>query len=509
MNVSGDKIKIRQTLIYLVGIACIFLLGLGCGLTVSIWWEESPNEAAVVFVTASPDPAQSDLTGTTRPGDLIPPTPCSITPPSGWELYTILTGDTLSDLATERRVSLDQLKQVNCLLSEDIVEGERLYLPTFPTPTPGILSPPVWWERYFVQSGNTLFALATARGTTIAEIMRVNCLSSEIIGVGDPIYLPALPTPTPVPLPSPTLVPTIAPSTPIPTLSIPTPAPTVSASTPAPIVSIPTLPTVPVLPTTAPTDEACSPLSCNGSLAPYPYTPSDPGGEDELGEILDYEPCEDIDESSGDNGFDVQEPFIELGSRRYIFACGDLVKPLTVTITRPNNGLIQHVEALDTLPNRALQSNDSVAAVIDWPVLPFYPIGDYTVSLTDSVGTMLKPLTLIIIPPENPHVLVVPSAGPPGTEFLVYFTNFTTTETLTFEVYGGGEPWPDDEDDEITYEFPHRASLSVRIDEPLPGQGERGWGVKPLFSIESDRPAPYTIGYNGQVGIPYWLFWLE
>ncbi|MCU0498743.1 MAG: LysM peptidoglycan-binding domain-containing protein [Anaerolineae bacterium] len=75
--------------------------------------------------------------------------------------------------------------------------------PTPPTltPTPPTLDPtpdagcqvvqPEGWELYTVEAGDTLSGLAATTGTTITELMRVNCITdARIITVGSRLYLP-------------------------------------------------------------------------------------------------------------------------------------------------------------------------------------------------------------------------------------------------------------------------------------------------------------------------------
>lgn len=77
------------------------------------------------------------------------------------------------------------------------------------TPMPCNVSPRPGWVRYSVQSGDALFPLAIERGTSVEEILLVNCLENDVVRVGRVLWLPPLPatdtpTPTATPLPSPT-----------------------------------------------------------------------------------------------------------------------------------------------------------------------------------------------------------------------------------------------------------------------------------------------------------------
>lgn len=62
------------------------------------------------------------------------------------------------------------------------------------TPSSVPCGQPPGWEIYIVQSGNTLFSIAQAVGSTVAELRRVNCLASaDFIVTGDVLFVPLLP----------------------------------------------------------------------------------------------------------------------------------------------------------------------------------------------------------------------------------------------------------------------------------------------------------------------------
>jgi len=79
-------------------------------------------------------------------------------------------------------------------------------------PTPTQCVPKTYWFVYYVQSGDTLYSLAPATGSTVDELMMANCLSSTLIIRGQILYVPHLPpTPTPsnTPVPPPDIVVTV------------------------------------------------------------------------------------------------------------------------------------------------------------------------------------------------------------------------------------------------------------------------------------------------------------
>lgn len=78
----------------------------------------------VVYVPPAPN--------TPRP--TIAPTRCG--PPATWVVYIVRPGDTLFRIATSYGITVAQLKRANCLVSDNIVTGQRLYVPNVPTRTP-------------------------------------------------------------------------------------------------------------------------------------------------------------------------------------------------------------------------------------------------------------------------------------------------------------------------------------------------------------------------------------
>jgi hypothetical protein len=178
--------------------------------------------------------------------------------------------------------------------------------PAEPTSPPPAVSPtaratcapvPADWVLYTVQSGDTLWGLATRTGTTMVMIESVNCLPTRTIEVGQQLYLPKLPptvTSTPRPYtatprppatntPEPTVTstkgasptPTKAPDTPTPTEEPETPTPTEEPDTPTPTRVPPTATNTSVPPTNTP-EPSDTPVPATATAAATPTQTATP-----------------------------------------------------------------------------------------------------------------------------------------------------------------------------------------------------------------------------------------
>ncbi len=143
-----------------------------------------------------------------------------------------------------------------------------------PTPRTEPCGPPSSWIIYVVQRGDTLFSLSRRFGVSIQAIRQANCLEGFDIYVGQALYLPP-PPPTPVATSTPTLpnspTPTIPTTSTLPSSPTATPLPV----SPSPTISVPTPTSTPVSTSTVTHTPAPSPTSTT-TLEPTP-TPAPTG----------------------------------------------------------------------------------------------------------------------------------------------------------------------------------------------------------------------------------------
>jgi hypothetical protein len=375
--------------------------------------------------------------------------------------------------------------------------------------------------------------------------MRVNCLLSDTITVGQQLYLPALATPIPTPRP------TVTPTEPV-TAELPTTEPTsVEASTVA--LSTVEASTVTALTTAPPAagTATAGPLTLETStveplpitLTPFPSSLAEPGdatvvasdsitptpipvsligGGDFAGErgaaIQEWIPkaCEGLE---GKRDLRTFSRTLEVGERIYFFAC-NFANPISATMSRSHN-ITESVEILgltsDKLPPFITDKiSDTVKAIIEWPALPTPPLTEtqktFTLTVVDDNNGTPTTVTkrIRVRQPRRPHILVVPQAGPLfGTNFMVYYVNFTRSLTLTVDLYRQGQASKGEEPQKLYY----RNSRQVPITRTLPvANGDEGWAMAPLYLGPTPVNLYYALSHKGENledRQPDWLFWLN
>ena len=120
---------------------------------------------------------------------------CTIKQPEDWVEYEVTPGDNLTFLAKRGDVTVDDLMAANCLESETILIGAKLYVPAKAVdPEQSVTGcdaeRPEGWVAHEVQIGDNLTVLAAQRGATVDELMAANCLTSDTIVLGSTLYLP-------------------------------------------------------------------------------------------------------------------------------------------------------------------------------------------------------------------------------------------------------------------------------------------------------------------------------
>ncbi|MCM1087817.1 MAG: LysM peptidoglycan-binding domain-containing protein [Muribaculaceae bacterium] len=102
-------------------------------------------------------------------------------PDTGYIEYTVRSGDTLWLLAKRYGTSIDAIKQLNGLNSNALNIGQILRIP--------VDSQTSYFE-YTVRSGDTLWLLARRYGTSVDAIKQLNGLSSDNLSIGQVLRIP-------------------------------------------------------------------------------------------------------------------------------------------------------------------------------------------------------------------------------------------------------------------------------------------------------------------------------
>jgi LysM repeat protein len=175
---------------------------------------------APLTATSTLIPTFTPTIGLESPTPSITPTstntntpPASCQPPFGWRQNVIQAGETLDTIAARYRVSKDELRIANCLLSENLISGTILYAPPAVTSTPVGCNPGAagWVKAYVVKASETLYGIASNHYTTVGLLKSVNCRGSDLILAGEILWVPNVATRTPLPTALPGITITVPP----------------------------------------------------------------------------------------------------------------------------------------------------------------------------------------------------------------------------------------------------------------------------------------------------------
>lgn len=99
--------------------------------------------------------------------------------------YTVVAGDTLWGIARKFNVSVDDLKSLNNLTSNSLIIGMVLKIPPYSNKKNEETN------VYVVKSGDSLWSIARKFNSTVDEIKRLNSLQSNILSIGQRLVVPS------------------------------------------------------------------------------------------------------------------------------------------------------------------------------------------------------------------------------------------------------------------------------------------------------------------------------
>ena len=120
------------------------------------------------------------------------PSPESDSDKSEDMLYSVQPGDTLYLIATKYGTTVQRIKQENNLETDVIYIGQKLYIPLQDTDD-NINNPPEKDSKmlYYVQPGDSLYLIANRFNVTVRQIRELNNLQSDALYAGQFIYIPS------------------------------------------------------------------------------------------------------------------------------------------------------------------------------------------------------------------------------------------------------------------------------------------------------------------------------
>ena len=97
-----------------------------------------------------------------------------------YDVYVVKSGDTLWGIASKYNTSVDKIKDINNLNSNNLSIGQKLLVPGNNLGT----------KKYIVKSGDTLYKIAQNNGTTVTDLINLNNLKMTNLSIGQVLYIP-------------------------------------------------------------------------------------------------------------------------------------------------------------------------------------------------------------------------------------------------------------------------------------------------------------------------------
>ena len=98
---------------------------------------------------------------------------------SNYELYTVISGDTLYNIANKFDVSVNEIKQINNLKNDFLSIGQKLKIPINND-----------YKVYIVQKGDSLYSISRKYNTTVTAIQSLNNLTTSVLTIGQKLLIP-------------------------------------------------------------------------------------------------------------------------------------------------------------------------------------------------------------------------------------------------------------------------------------------------------------------------------
>lgn len=100
---------------------------------------------------------------------------------SNTETYTVIAGDSLYKIANKFNTTVDEIKRLNNLTGNNLSIGQKLIIKKNTTENN---------KTYTVVSGDSLYKIANKYGTSVDEIKRLNNLTNNNLSIGQTLLIP-------------------------------------------------------------------------------------------------------------------------------------------------------------------------------------------------------------------------------------------------------------------------------------------------------------------------------
>lgn len=107
--------------------------------------------------------------------------------PSECVTYTVKKGDSLYSIARQYNSTVDAIKRYNNLTSNNLSIGQKLKMPCYMKDTDNTTKPN--FVMYTVKAGDSLYSIAQKYGTTVDKIKTDNKLSSNTLSIGQVLMI--------------------------------------------------------------------------------------------------------------------------------------------------------------------------------------------------------------------------------------------------------------------------------------------------------------------------------
>ena len=98
--------------------------------------------------------------------------------------YIVKENDTLYSIAKKNNLTVDELKKINNLNSDNIYKGQLLKIISYDEPEY------IDTEIYIVEKGDTLYSIAQSNNISVEDLKKLNNLKSNDLYIGNQIVIP-------------------------------------------------------------------------------------------------------------------------------------------------------------------------------------------------------------------------------------------------------------------------------------------------------------------------------